>query len=128
MFSVAVDFDGTLVEDKFPEIGEPKRDVIRLIKRLKNCGVRLILWTCRKDDNNEKHLERAVQWCKRHGLSFDAVNENLPEVQEKWGGDTRKVLADYYLDDKAVGADFMMPYLELLAEKAEREYYRKSGA
>lgn len=126
MFSIAVDFDGTLVEDKFPEIGEPRNIIINAIRRLQICGVRTILWTCRRDDQNGNHLEKAVQWCKEHGLEFDAVNENLPEVQEKWGGDTRKVLADYYLDDKAVGSAFMMPYLDLLVTKAEREH-RKSG-
>lgn len=103
MISMAVDFDGTLCEDKFPEIGKPRESVIYLIKELQNLGVRTILWTCRRDDEHGSHLSKAVEWCKEQGLTFAAVNENLPEVQEKWGGDTRKVLADIYLDDKSLG-------------------------
>lgn len=100
--TMAIDFDGTLCEDKFPEIGEPKYQIINLVKRLQETGVKTILWTCRRNDSHGNHLDDAVQWCKEKGLLFDAINENLPEVQQKWGGDTRKVLADYYLDDKNV--------------------------
>lgn len=99
MISLAVDFDGTLVEDKFPEIGTAKPEVVELIKELQELGVHTVLWTCRKGDM----LPPAVEWCKQHGLSFDSVNENLPEVKEKWGGDTRKVMVDYYFDDKNLG-------------------------
>ena len=44
-------------------------------------------------------------WCAARGIAFDAVNENLPEIVERFGGDTRKVFADEYLDDKAVLPD-----------------------
>lgn len=100
--TMAVDFDGTLCEDRFPEIGQPKTEVIEFLKRLRATGAKLILWTCRQNDIHGDHLDNAVAWCKRQGLVFDAVNCNLPEVQEKWKGDTRKVLADYYLDDKSL--------------------------
>ena len=92
----AIDFDGTIVEDRFPEIGEPKKERIEAIKRLQAYGAKIILWTCRTG----KDLEAAVKWCEEHGLVFDAVNENLPETQKKWGGDTRKVFCDLYIDDK----------------------------
>lgn len=117
MFSMAIDFDGTLVEDKFPEIGEPKRDVIELVRRLQEAGVRTILWTCRNGDM----LPPAVEWCKQQGLNFAAVNENLPEIQEKWKGDTRKVLADYYLDDKSVSYGLPIFRLQELVIQAEKE-------
>lgn len=97
---IAVDFDGTLCEDKFPEIGKPIICHIRMVKRLQQKGHEIILWTSR----NGKMLEEAVAWCAGYGLHFDAVNENLPDVKEKWGGDTRKVFADYYFDDKNIGA------------------------
>lgn len=93
---IAVDFDGTLVQDKFPEIGEAFTLRMRCVKLLRKHGHKVILWTCRTG----KHLEDAVEFCKKHGVEFDAVNCNLPEVQEKWGGDTRKVYCDYYIDDK----------------------------
>lgn len=99
MLCIAVDFDGTLVEDEFPKIGAKRQTVINAVRELQRLGAKTILWTCRNGDA----LDKAVQWCKEHDLLFDAVNENLPEVQEKWGGDTRKVLADVYIDDKNVG-------------------------
>ena len=95
---IAVDFDGTIVTDKFPEIGEPNYDLINWLIGYQSKGGKLILWTSRNGDA----LPKAVEFCKSLGLEFNAVNENLKEVQEKWKGDTRKVLADYYLDDKAI--------------------------
>ena len=99
MLKIAVDFDGTLCENKFPEIGEPKDTVIQQVKFLQKEGAKIILWTCR----DGQKLEDAVAWCLEQGLAFDAINQNLPEIQEAWGGDTRKVYADMYLDDKNVG-------------------------
>lgn len=101
---LAVDFDGTIVTDKFPEIGEPNWEFIEWLKKCKDNGCRLILWTCRNNTSPTCPgvLDNAVEFCNSIGLEFDAINENLPEVKEKWGGDTRKVLADYYLDDKSV--------------------------
>lgn len=96
----AVDFDGTLCEDRFPEIGREIPGRIEYLKNLQRQGHKLILWTCRLDDHLGAHLTNAVEWCKARGLYFDAVNENLKEMQEKWGGDTRKVFCDFYIDDK----------------------------
>lgn len=97
-YIVAVDFDGTLCENKFPEIGKPKHDVIDTIKEYRSYGWKIILWTCR----NKEHLTKALAWCEVLGLKFDAVNTNLPEVQDMFGGDTRKIFADVYIDDKNV--------------------------
>lgn len=111
MISVAVDFDGTLVQNEFPKIGEPKQQVIDLVLKLQKAGAKLILWTCRAG----KVLEEAVEWCADQGIYFDAINENLPEVQKEWGGDTRKVMADYYLDDKNIGLS-MLKALRMLVQ------------
>ena len=97
-YIVAVDFDGTLCEDAYPEIGEPKPDIIQAIKDYKAMGWRVILWTCR----NYEQLVQAVEWCAERGVTFDAINQNIPEVQAMFGGDTRKVFADIYIDDKCV--------------------------
>ena len=98
-YIVAVDFDGTLCENAFPEIGKAKEEVINTVKYYqKVLGWKTILWTCR----NKEHLTQAVAWCEAHGLKFDAVNENLPEVEETFGGYTRKIFADVYIDDKNV--------------------------
>ena len=99
---VAVDFDGTLVEDAFPEIGRENPEMFELCKQLKDQGIRIILWTSRANDNEMRNLDRAVEFCRNKGLEFDAVNENIKEVREMFGGDTRKVYADLYIDDKSI--------------------------
>nr|DAK90813.1 MAG TPA: nucleotidase 5'-nucleotidase [Caudoviricetes sp.] len=94
----AVDFDGTLCESIYPGIGAPNMGLIlHLIKR-RNQGNKVILWTCRCG----QQLTDAVEFCRKYGLEFDSVNENLPELMEIWGNDPRKVAADVYIDDKAV--------------------------
>ncbi len=93
---IAVDFDGTLCENKWPEIGEPNKELIDYLKEQKETGVKLILWTCRVGEI----LENAVKWSAEQGLIFDAVNENLPEVIAFMGGDTRKIFANEYIDDR----------------------------
>lgn len=95
---VAIDFDGTLVEDKFPYIGDLNKEMFALCKRLKEQGVSLILWSCRDGEQ----LDQAVLFCKAQGLEFDAVNENIQAVREMFHNDTRKVYADLYIDDKAI--------------------------
>lgn len=70
--------------------------------RINEEGDKIILWTCRVGDK----LNEAVVWCYKHGLTFDAINENLPEIIEKFGCDSRKIFANYYLDDRAVEITF----------------------
>lgn len=94
---LAVDFDGTLVSNKFPEIGEPDFVVSSTVKAYQDMGWKIILWTCRTDET----LQNAVDFCRETlGIEFDAVNDNLPEVQEYFGGSTRKVFANLYWDDR----------------------------
>ena len=104
---IAVDFDGTLCADLYPGIGAPNQRLIFVLKQLKARGAKLILWTCRCGEP----LSEAVGWCKKHGLTFDAVNENLPEVLEKYGTDSRKITADLYIDDKGFNAGYGFPDL-----------------
>ena len=94
---IAVDFDGTLCEDAYPDMGMPNLYLIQILKKMRTQGKQLILWTCRSG----KELEAAVNWCRQFELEFDAVNRNVPENIEKYGTDTRKVYADIYLDDRA---------------------------
>ena len=94
----AVDFDNTLAVTRFPEIVKPKRKIVAAVKMLKANGHKVILWTSRAG----RDLEAAVEWCHGQGLEFDAVNEPLPEQVARWGNDTRKVYADFYIDDKAM--------------------------
>ena len=94
---IAVDFDGTLCENKWPEIGEANIEIITyLIEKQRTEKARLILWTCRVGEM----LDKAVAWCSEQGLEFDAVNKNLPDIIEKFGSDTRKIFANQYIDDR----------------------------
>jgi hypothetical protein len=100
--TIAIDFDGCLCENKWPDIGEPNMPVFERAKQEQANGAKLILWTCREN----KRLEDAVEWCAKHGLIFDAVNANTPENNELYGNDCRKIGADEYWDDKAVPVAF----------------------
>lgn len=93
----AVDFDGTLAKTRFPEIISPNIAIFMFCKQLKRNGAILILWTCRCG----KDLDDAVEYCKKYGLEFDYINENVPENVEKWGNDSRKIFAHEYIDDKS---------------------------
>lgn len=124
---IAVDFDGVLCENKFPEIGKPHYAVISLIREIMDVSwCEVILWTSRTDHK----LAEAVEWCKDYGLKFDAVNENAPsnirQYETEFPNGTRKVFATYYLDDHNLGFDyreFLSDLRALLREirKAEEE-------
>lgn len=96
---IAVDFDGTLCEDKFPEIGKPNYELISLVRQAMDIGHEVILWTTRNGDE----LEQAVAWCEDRGLHFCAVNAPAPsneeEYKDKYPVQSRKIYADIYIDD-----------------------------
>ena len=95
---LAVDFDGCLVTKDFPRIGQPIWQNINLVLEEMKRGTKLILFTARRGEK----LEEAVKFTSELGIEWDAVNENLPEVIVLFGGDTRKIVADEYWDDRAV--------------------------
>ena len=102
--TIAVDFDGTLCEFAFPEIGGQRwshKILMSKLIQLRNEGHKLILWTNRGDNDEYPVLTEAVEWCRGRGLVFDAVNENLPN-QKKLSGYSPKVMADIYIDDRAL--------------------------
>lgn len=95
---IAVDFDGTIVEHQYPEIGKEKLFAFRTLKELEKRGARLILWTFRTG----KELDDAVEFCRKNGIEFYAVNKNYPE--EVFDSSvSRKIDADIYIDDKNAG-------------------------
>ena len=105
----AVDFDGTLCESVWPGIGAPNMALINHLINRKLQGNKIILWTCREGER----LQEAVEWCKRYGLKFDAVNDNLQELKDEFGNNPRKIAADVYIDDKAVNKPkYHVPYKE----------------
>lgn len=96
--AIAIDFDGCLCDNAYPEIGAPHWDVIVKAREEQRNGAGLILWTCREGEL----LRQAIDACARWGLKFDAVNESLPEWTEAFGGKCRKAGATEYWDDRAV--------------------------
>ena len=105
--TIAVDFDGTLCEFAFPDIGEQKlghRSLMDKLIQLRNDGHKLILWTNRGNNKEYPVLTEAVEWCRERGLEFDAVNENLSN-QKKLSGYSPKIMADIYIDDRALEFD-----------------------
>lgn len=119
---IAVDFDGTLCENKWPEIGEANLELIRyLIFRREECGDKIILWTCREGEL----LGEALAFCTANSLWFDAINSNLPSSIEKFGGDSRKIHADVYVDDKNESYNYSLPYhgtYDIIKAIVERGY------
>jgi hypothetical protein len=95
---IAVDFDGTIVEHEYPEIGKEKLFAFWTLKELEKLGACLILWTFRTG----KELDEAVEYCRKNGIEFYAVNKNYPEeiFNETV---SRKINADIFIDDKNVG-------------------------
>lgn len=95
---IAVDFDGCLAEiAPYPNIGPAISQTIAALKAEQAAGALVILWSCRHGEP----LNTAVEWCAAQGIHFDAVNENLPHMIELYG-ETRKIGATEYWDDKAV--------------------------
>lgn len=95
----AVDFDGCLVEFDFPKIGkqtEKQKELMKILKGLQKKGHKLILWTSR----GEPALQEAIEWCTDHKLEFDDININ--PFFDKKSGPSPKIVADYYIDDKAL--------------------------
>lgn len=97
--TIAVDFDGTIVEHEYPKIGKPIPFAIDVLKKLQyEDHHMLILWTVREGTL----LDEAVEYCKNKGLEFYAVNKNFPEETLE-PGISRKIVADIYIDDRNLG-------------------------
>lgn len=121
---IAVDFDGTIVEHDYPAIGKEKLFAFQTLKEIEKKGALLILWTFRAG----KELEEAVDYCRKNGLEFYAVNKNYPEEVFDEKNVSRKINADIYIDDKNIGGfpgwsniwQLLNPY-ELQEQEARRK-------
>lgn len=104
---IAVDFDGTLCEDKWPKIGEMNEELILSLIWRQRHGASIILWTCREGEK----LDEAVKACEAKGLYFEAINENLEHTVVYFGGNRpRKVFATEYIDDRNSKTYWRLPY------------------
>ena len=95
---IALDFDGTLCENAWPGIGDPKWAVIRAAQEEQRQGALLILWTTREGPE----LEQALAWCEYVGLRLDGVNTSAQCWKDAYQNDPRKIGATEYWDDRAV--------------------------
>ena len=96
---IAVDFDGTIVEHKYPEIGKEILFAFETLRALQEQGHQLILWTFRSG----KELDEAVEYCRRNGVEFYAINASYPEEEFDEDYDSRKIDADIFIDDRNIG-------------------------
>ena len=97
---IAVDFDGTIVEHRYPEIGEERLFAIDTLKAFMREGHQLVLWSVREG----KLLDDAVEWCRQRGVEFYAVNKDFPEEDtDKNEHYARKLRVDLFIDDRNVG-------------------------
>lgn len=103
---IAVDFDGTLVEHRYPLIGDVLFDQITKITSFQYLNLmrekfdaKIILWTCREG----KELKEAIDFSQKHGVVFNAINENINDDLTKYNLALRKIYADIYIDDRNLG-------------------------
>lgn len=122
---IAVDFDGTIVEHKYPEIGQEIPFATTTLKMLIKERHRLILWTVRKG----KELEEAVEWCRERGVEFYAVNKNYPEEKVDNESGYCKIDAELFIDDRNLGGlpDWGKIYDMIINEKSWDEVYSEDS-
>ena len=121
---IAVDFDGTIVEHKYPEIGQEVPFAIDTLKMLIKDQHRLILWSVREG----ALLDEAVEWCRARGVEFYAVNKDYPEEEkEKNNHFSRKLKADFFIDDRNVGGlpEWGQIYQMITQNKTYRQLIRE---
>lgn len=105
----AIDLDGTIVEESFPEIGQLKPHAIRVMKRIKENGGKIAIWTSRSTSQAGK----VQKFLAENNIPYDVYNEPFPEIKEKYEATSRKVFADIYIDDRAYGVNRKIDWLEI---------------
>lgn len=130
MSIIAVDFDGTLCEHKYPDIGREVPGAFAVLKELQAAGHRLILWTMRCDSPKEGPvLTDAVRWCADRGVTFWGINCN-PE-QHTWSK-SPKQYAHVYIDDAALGCPLVFgkgrPFVDWAAVRVAFDLPTPAGA
>ena len=122
---IAVDFDGTIVEHKYPEIGRELPFAIETLKKLQQERHRLILWSVREG----KLLQEAVDFCRERGLEFYAVNSNYAEETLESNHYSRKLKADLFIDDRNLGGlpDWGLIYQMIKEHKTFRDIYTQGN-
>ena len=117
--TIAVDFDGTIVEHRYPEIGREVPFATDTLKMLIKEGHRLILWSVREG----KLLDEAVEWCRERGVEFYAVNKDYPEEGREDRNFSRKLKVEMFIDDRNIGGlpDWGVIYKMITEKKSHRD-------
>jgi hypothetical protein len=113
---LSVDFDDTIARSNYPEILGEVPGAVAGLKELHKYGQRIQIWTCRHGEA----LEQARQWLDEQGVPYERINENCPALIEKWG-ETRKMSADIYIDDKMLGG--LPPWPRIVEQVASTAHY-----
>lgn len=119
---IAVDFDGTIVVNKYPKIGKPQLFAFETLQKLQEAGHRLILWTVRSG----KALDEAVTFCEANGITFYAINSTYPEETYSPKA-SRKIVADVFIDDRNIGGFIGWGTIHQLLLKNEKPLPRKQS-
>lgn len=100
--TIAIDFDGTMVEHAYPSIGKAVPGAVDSIKEFIRLGARIFLYTMRSG----QQLGEACDWCEEQGIKLSGANTN--PSQRKWTA-SPKCYAELYIDDAAVGCPLIFP-------------------
>lgn len=119
--TIAVDFDGTIVEHRYPEIGQEIPFATQTLRMLIKEQHRLILWTVREGE----FLKEALDWCRKRGVEFYAVNREYPEERNGYRGFSRKIKVDLFIDDRNLGGlpDWGTIYVMIHERKTFEDLY-----
>ena len=128
--TIAIDFDGTIVDDRYPDIGREKPFAIEVLKKLIEERHRLVLWTVREG----MLLDQAVEFCRERGVEFYAINRDYPEEEREHNRHfSRKLKVDLFIDDRNLGGlpdwgtiyemvhDRRITYEQLMEKYSEQE-------
>lgn len=123
--TIAVDFDGTIVDHRYPKIGKEKPFAIDTLRKLASEGNKIILWTAREGEL----LDDAIRFCKERGLVFYAINSDTPTAGLTFSSkaSTTKLVADVYIDDRNLGGipDWGAIY-EIIHGTKIRDHHRRT--
>lgn len=96
---IAIDFDGTICKDRYPDVGKPKSNAVESIQKLYNDGHYIIIYTCRCGEKLKDAVNALLEW----GVPFHRVNDHCPANVAKYGEGGLKIYADVYIDDRNLG-------------------------
>ena len=121
---IAIDFDGTIVDHKYPEIGHELPFATATIRKLIEDRHQVILWTVRQGEL----LQEAIEWCKARGIEFYAVNKNFPEEEVTDSRAFNKINAEIFIDDRNLGGlpDWGRIYQMISEKKSWKDIYTKT--